>query len=152
MDLTVSADEIVRAAIAGDEPAFAALAERHRRELHVHCYRMLASFDEAEDAVQETFLRAWRGRAASRAASQFRAWLYRIATNVCLDTLRRSRGAPPAMRSSPRCRGCSRTRTGCSTRPRRLTSSPTRSPSSGRRSRWPSWPPCRSCRPASAPR
>jgi DNA-directed RNA polymerase specialized sigma24 family protein len=53
---------MVSAAIAGDEPAFAALAERHRRELHVHCYRMLASFDEAEDAVQETFLKAWRGR------------------------------------------------------------------------------------------
>ena len=62
MDLTVDADEIVRAAIAGNPPAFAALAERRRRELHVHCYRMLASFDEAEDAVQETFLNAWRGR------------------------------------------------------------------------------------------
>jgi RNA polymerase sigma-70 factor (TIGR02960 family) len=80
-------DPTVSAAIAGDEPAFAALAERHRRELHVHCYRMLASFDEAEDAVQETFLKAWRGRSGF-AGSQFRAWLYRIATNVCLDMLR----------------------------------------------------------------
>jgi RNA polymerase sigma-70 factor (TIGR02960 family) len=75
---------------AGDEPAFAALAERHRRELHVHCYRMLASFDEAEDAVQETFLKAWRGRSGFDGGPQFRAWLYRIATNVCLDMLRRS--------------------------------------------------------------
>jgi RNA polymerase sigma-70 factor (ECF subfamily) len=72
-----------------DEPAFTALAERHRRELHVHCYRMLASFDEAEDAVQETFLKAWRSRSGFDGA-QFRAWLYRIATNVCLDMLRRS--------------------------------------------------------------
>ena len=73
-----------------DHSAFAALAERHRRELHVHCYRMLASFDEAEDAVQETFLKAWRGRSGFDGGSQFRAWLYRIATNVCLDMLRRS--------------------------------------------------------------
>jgi RNA polymerase sigma-70 factor (ECF subfamily) len=72
-----------------DHSAFAALTERHRRELHVHCYRMLASFDEAEDAVQETFLKAWRGRSGFD-GSQFRAWLYRIATNVCLDMLRRS--------------------------------------------------------------
>ena len=71
-----------------DHSAFAALAERHRRELHVHCYRMLASFDEAEDAVQETFLNAWRGRSGFDGGSQFRAWLYRIATNVCLDMLR----------------------------------------------------------------
>jgi RNA polymerase sigma-70 factor (TIGR02960 family) len=73
-----------------DEQAFAALTERHRRELHVHCYRMLASFDEAQDAVQETFLKAWRGRSGFEGGSQFRAWLYRIATNVCLDMLRHS--------------------------------------------------------------
>jgi len=86
----LDSDQTVSAAVAGDEPAFAALAERHRRELHVHCYRMLASFDEAEDAVQETFLKAWRGREGFGGGSQFRAWLYRIATNVCLDMLRRS--------------------------------------------------------------
>src|SRR6202050_3556466 len=81
---------MLKAAIAGDEAAFAALTERHRPELHVHCYRMLASFDEAEDAVQETFLNAWRGRSGFEGGPQFRAWLYRIATNVCLDMLRRN--------------------------------------------------------------
>jgi RNA polymerase sigma-70 factor (TIGR02960 family) len=70
------------------EVAFSALAERHRRELHVHCYRMLGSFEEAEDLVQETFLRAWRHPPADR-GSALRAWLYRIATNACLDALRR---------------------------------------------------------------
>ena len=87
---TMYRTEEVAAAIAGEEPAFVALAERHRRELHVHCYRMLASFDEAEDAVQETLLRAWRRRDTFDGGSLFRAWLYRIATNVCLDMLRRS--------------------------------------------------------------
>ena len=73
-------------AIADDESGFAALTERHRRELHIHCYRMLASFDEAEDAVQETFLRAWRGRERFE-GEHFRAWLYSIATNVCVDMI-----------------------------------------------------------------
>lgn len=87
------------APIAGDEPAFETLTERHRRELHVHCYRMLASFDEAEDAVQETFLRAWRSRDSFDGGTLFRAWLYRIATNVCLDALRRSQRRLTTMRS-----------------------------------------------------
>ena len=72
---------------AGDQEAFAGLVESYRRELHVHCYRMLGSFDEAEDLVQETFLRAWQGREGFRGGPGFRAWLYRIATNACLDFL-----------------------------------------------------------------
>jgi RNA polymerase sigma-70 factor (TIGR02960 family) len=80
----------VTATKAGDELAFAVLVERHRRELHVHCYRMLGSFDDAEDLVQETFLRAWRKRESFDGSSGFRAWLYRIATNACLDAIRRS--------------------------------------------------------------
>jgi RNA polymerase sigma-70 factor (TIGR02960 family) len=81
------------------EEDFAALTERHRRELHVHCYRMLASFDEAEDAVQETFLRAWRNRERFEGDALFRAWLYRIATNVCLDVLRSRSRRVPELRS-----------------------------------------------------
>ncbi|MDR7252345.1 RNA polymerase sigma-70 factor (ECF subfamily) [Nocardioides sp. BE266] len=77
-----------------DEPAFAALADRHRRELHVHCYRMLGSFEDAEDAVQETFLRAWRRRETFAGRSTFRAWLYKIATNACLDLLAKRRPEP----------------------------------------------------------
>jgi RNA polymerase sigma-70 factor (TIGR02960 family) len=77
-----------------DEPAFTGLAERHRRELHVHCYRMLGSFEDAEDTVQETFLRAWRRRETFEGRSTFRAWLYRIATNACLDLLAKRRPQP----------------------------------------------------------
>jgi RNA polymerase sigma-70 factor (TIGR02960 family) len=73
------------------EAEFSGLAERHRRELHVHCYRMLGSFEDAEDAVQETFLRAWRRRETFEGRSTFRAWLYRIATNACLDLLEKKR-------------------------------------------------------------
>src|SRR5215204_12461 len=84
-----------------DESAFAALVEPHRRGLQVHCYRMLGSFEDSEDLVQETLLRAWRSRASFGFGdrSSFRAWLYRIATNACLDVLRRRppRVMPPQL-------------------------------------------------------
>ena len=84
----------VAAVRAGDEAAFGELAERHRHELRVHCYRMLGSYDESEDLVQETFLRAWRRRETFEGRSTFRAWLYRIATNACLDFLDRHPRSP----------------------------------------------------------
>ena len=80
---------VVSAARAGDESAFTALIERYRRELQVHCYRMLGSYEDSEDLVQETFLRAWLKRTSFQGRSTFRAWLYGIATNACLDALKR---------------------------------------------------------------
>src|SRR3954470_2740731 len=77
-----------------DETAFSGLVERHRRELQVHCYRMLGSFEESEDLTQETFLRAWRSRETYAGRASLRAWLYRIATNACLDTLERRPRVP----------------------------------------------------------
>jgi RNA polymerase sigma-70 factor (ECF subfamily) len=73
-----------------DEAAFAAEFERCRRQLHVHCYRLLGSVEDADDLVQETFLHAWRARAQFEGRSSFRTWLYRIATNACLRALRRA--------------------------------------------------------------
>ena len=73
-----------------DDATFAAVLERYRRQLHVHCYRMLGTVEDADDAVQETFLGAWRGRKRFEGRASFRTWLYRIATNACLRTLRRS--------------------------------------------------------------
>ena len=81
------------------ETEFSKLAERHRRELHVHCYRMLGSFEEAEDLVQETMLRAWRAREDLEREEWFRAWAYKIATNACLDKLKRDERRVPSLGS-----------------------------------------------------
>ncbi len=79
----------IAAARSGDAAAFSALAERHRSELQVHAYRMLGSLEDAQDAVQDALLRAWRSRETYDGRSTFRAWLYRITTNACLRILER---------------------------------------------------------------
>jgi RNA polymerase sigma-70 factor (ECF subfamily) len=81
--------ELLDAARAGDEDAFRRVIERHQAELHAHCYRMLGSLHDAEDALQETLLRAWRGLAGFGGRSSIGTWLYRIATNACLDAIAR---------------------------------------------------------------
>src|SRR5215468_11667720 len=74
-----------------DEAAYAELVERHTRELHAHCYRMLGSVHDADDALQDALLRAWRGLARFEGRSSLRTWLYTVATRTCLDLIE-SRG------------------------------------------------------------
>jgi RNA polymerase sigma-70 factor (TIGR02960 family) len=84
---------------AGDEQAFREITEHYRRELQVHCYRILGSVQDAEDMVQETLLAAWRGLEQFEGRSSLRAWLYRIATNRCLNALRASGRRPREVQS-----------------------------------------------------
>jgi RNA polymerase sigma-70 factor (ECF subfamily) len=84
-------ETLVAAATGGDEQAFALLTQPHRRALHLHCYRLLGSLDDADDAVQETMLRAWRGLDRFEPRAPLVAWLHTIATNVCLTALRNRR-------------------------------------------------------------
>ena len=90
--------EVVRS---GDPARFALVTERHRRELQVHCYRMLANYEDAQDMTQETFLRAWHKRESFKGHAAPRTWLYRIATNACLDFLEKREDRTPVPSGLP---------------------------------------------------
>src|SRR5438105_8421686 len=97
--------QLIDRARAGDGDAFRELVAPHRRELHVHCYRILGSAHDAEDAFQETLLAAWRGLSGFEERASLRAWLYRIATNRCLNALRDRKRRPqevPSMAEPPK--------------------------------------------------
>jgi RNA polymerase sigma-70 factor, ECF subfamily len=92
---------LIAAAQAGDERAFRRLVDPYRRALEVHCYRMLGSLHDAEDVLQETLLRAWRSLERFERRSSVHTWLYRIATNACLDELERRPHRPEAIQPYP---------------------------------------------------
>ena len=86
--------DLLDRARAGDGEAFQALTEPYRRELQVHCYRMLGSVHDAQDALQDSLLSAWQGLAGFEQRASLRTWLYRIATNRCLDARRAASRRP----------------------------------------------------------
>ncbi|QKV80284.1 RNA polymerase subunit sigma-70 [Amycolatopsis sp. Hca4] len=99
----LGADEaaFIAAALSGDQARFALVTERHRRDLQLHCYRMLANYEDAQDLTQETFLRAWRRRESFRGHAALRTWLFRIATNACLDFLDKRHDRAPLPAEAP---------------------------------------------------
>ncbi|MFI6536998.1 RNA polymerase subunit sigma-70 [Nonomuraea sp. NPDC050547] len=97
-----SDEAVFIAAVRSDDTArFALLTEHHRRELQVHCYRMLANYEDAQDLTQETFLRAWNKRETFKGHAALRTWLYRIATNACLDFLEKRNDRTPVLSELP---------------------------------------------------
>jgi RNA polymerase sigma-70 factor (TIGR02960 family) len=94
--VTLMTDDLISRARAGDDGAFRELTEPHLRELQVHCYRMLGSFADAEDALQDTLMSAWQGLGGFEGRASLRTWLYRIATNRCLTALRAASRRPAA--------------------------------------------------------
>ena len=116
--------ELLARARAGDEEAFRELVDPFRRELHVHCYRILGSTEDAEDALQEILLAAWQGLGRFEQRASLRTWLYRVATNRCLNMLRAASRRPrmekprdadlPSPLASARSSGWSPTRTSSS--------------------------------------
>jgi RNA polymerase sigma-70 factor (TIGR02960 family) len=86
--MTLVRTDLISRATGGDEEAFRQLVDPYRKELHVHCYRILGSTEDAEDALQETLLGAWQGLGRFERRASLRTWLYRVATNRCLNTLR----------------------------------------------------------------
>ena len=141
--------DLIDRARAEDGAAFQELTEPHRRELQVHCYRMLGSVQDAEDVLQETLLAAWQGISGFEGRASVRTWLYRIATNRCLNA-RRSAGRrpakewdvaecqPPNRPGSARSSGSSRSPTPSSTTVATCRPAPRPASSSPSPSRWPS--------------
>ena len=100
MEGVVATMDLLARARAGDGEAFGQLIEPHRRELQVHCYRMLGSAADAEDALQDTLLSAWQGLPGFQGRASVRTWLYRVATSRCLDSLRSAARRNPKSRPS----------------------------------------------------
>ncbi len=140
----MAAMDLLARAQAGDGEAFGQLVDPYRRELQVHCYRILGSVHDAEDALQDTLLSAWQGLAGFEGRASVRTWLYRVATSRCLDALRSASRRPLMSAPPPGLDPPEPTRLG-----EVLWLEPY--PRPGNRSRWPSSPPCSCCRPVSAP-